>query len=318
MGRLSNLRIVNPVLTNLAVGYSNAAFVAAALMPYVSVDKEAGLVPIFNKDHFKVYATERALRAKSNRINPGAMDTKAFALTEHDLEYPIDYREDAESAFPLQSQATMSVTEGIRLRHEKMVADVVQNPTSYGANNKIALAGTTSFADGVNSDPEGVFDDAKAQVRAGIVKDPNVLVIGYAMWRKLKKHPKLKAILSDNRPRLVQLADLREILEIPNIYIGRAVYASDAGVTADIWGDKAVLAYVPDAPQVAPQNGAVSDPGAARNMYEPSFGYTLRKRGQPVVDTRTEDGKLELVRNTDIFAPFLLGADAGYLITDAG
>ena len=53
-------------------------------------------------------------------------------------------------------------------------------------------------------------------------------------------------------------------------------------------------------------------------MYEPSFGYTLRKTGQPVVDTRTEDGKLELVRNTDIFTPFLLGADAGYLITDAG
>ena len=29
-----------------------------------------------------------------------------------------------------------------------------------------------------------------------------------------------------------------------------------------------------------------------------------------------EDGKIELIRNTDIFRPFLLGADAGYLISD--
>lgn len=316
MGRLSNLRIVNPVLTNLAVGYTNADFVGTALMPYVSVDKEAGLVPIFNRDHFRIYQTERALRAKSNRVNPGDMSTVPFALTEHDLEYPIDYREEAESAFPLEAHATMSVTEGIRLRHETMVADLVQNTASYAASNRVALSGTSNFAD-ANSDPEGVFDDAKAAVRAKIVKDPNTLVIGYSMWRKLKKHPKLKAILSDSRPRLVQLADLREIFEIPNIYIGRGVWNTDAGVTTDIWGDKAVMAFVPSAPQMPVVNGQVTDPGAARSVYEPSFGYTLRKRGQPVVDTRTEDGKLEIVRNTDIFTPFLLGADAGYLISES-
>lgn len=317
MGRLSNLRIVNPVLTNLAVGYVNAAFVGTALMPFASVDKEAGLVPVFSKDHFKVYQTERALRAKSNRVNPGDTSTVPFALTEHDLEYPIDYREDAESAFPLEQMATMSVTEGIRLRHEKMVADLVQNAATYAASNKIAISGTSSFAH-ADGDPEGVIDNAKAAVRAKIVKDPNTMVIGYAMWRNLKKHPKLKAILSDNRPRLVQLADLREIFEIPNIYIGRGVYASDAGVIADIWGNNAVLAFVPDAPSVPEVPGVVSDPGAARSIYEPSFGYTLRKKGQPVVDTRMEDGKLEIIRNTDIFTPFLLGADAGYLVADAG
>lgn len=318
MGRLSNLRIVNPVLTNLAVGYTNAAFVGTALMPYVSVDKEAGVVPVFNKDHFKVYQTERALRAKSNRVSPGDITTVPFALTEHDLEYPIDYREEAESAFPLEAHAVNSVTEGLRLRHEKLVADLVQNPASYAASNKIALSGSNSFTDLDDSDPEGVFDDAKAAIRAKIVKEPNVAVIGYRMWRDLKKHPKLKAILSDDRPRLVQLADLREIFEIPNIYIGRGVYASDAGAISDIWGSNAVLAYVPDAPKTPELPGApAADPGAGRSVYEPSFGYTLRKKGMPQVDTRTEDGKLELVRNTDIFHPFLLGADAGYLIQDA-
>ena len=302
MGRLSNLRVVDPVLTNLATGYTNEQFVGDQLMPFVPVDKEGGKIPLFGKEHFKVYSTERALRAKSNRINPEDIGTVDVALDEHDLEYPIDYREDAESAFPLQARATNTVVEGIRLRHEAMVADMVQNPANYAASNKIALSRTSRFTDDT-SDPEGVVSDAKAAVRSKIVKEPNTLVIGYATWRVLKRHPQLRAILSDTRPRLVQLADLREIFEIENIVIGKAVKASDAGVTSDIWGDSMVLAYVPRS------NGD-------RSPYEPSFGYTLRKRGNPVVDTRTEDGKIELIRNTDIFRPFLLGADAGYLISD--
>ncbi len=302
MGRLSKLRVVDPVLTNLATGYTNEQFVGDQLMPFVLVDKEGGKIPLFGKEHFKVYSTERALRAKSNRINPEDIGEVDVALDEHDLEYPIDYREDAESAFPLQARATNTVVEGIRLRHEVMVADMVQNPANYAVGNKIALSGASRFTDDT-SDPEGVVSDAKAAVRAKIVKEPNTMVIGYSTWRVLKRHPKLKAILSDTRSRLVQLADLREIFEIENIVIGRAVKASDAGVTTDIWGDNMVLAYVPKA-------------SGDRSPYEPSFGYTLRKKGNPVVDTRTEDGKIELIRNTDIFRPFLLGADAGYLISD--
>jgi hypothetical protein len=130
------------------------------------------------------------------------------------------------------------------------------------------------------------------------------MVIGYATWKVLKRHPKLRAILSDDRPRLVKLEDLKEIFEIENIVIGRAVKVGDKGQTTDIWSDNLVLAYVPKGNQ------------DTRSPYEPAFGYTLRKKGNPVVDTRTEDGKLELVRNTDIFRPYLLGAEAGFLVSD--
>lgn len=303
MGRLSKLRIVDPVLTSLATGYSNDQFVGDQLLPFVMVEKEGGKIPIFGNEHFKIYSTERALRAKSNRINPEDIGEVDVVLDEHDLEYPIDYREDAESAFPLQARATNAVVEGIRLRHEKMVADLVQNPASYASTNKIALSGASCFSD-ATSDPEGVVQDARAAIRARVIKEPNTLVIGYTAWHTLKRHPALKAILSTQRSRLVQLVDLREIFEIPNIVVGRAVMASDAGVSGDIWGDNLILAYVPGAG------------GSGRSPYEPSFGYTLRKKGNPVVDTRTEDGKLELIRNTDIFRPFLLGADAGYLISN--
>ena len=310
MGRLSKLRVVDPVLSALAIGYSNAAFVGDQLLPFVTLDKEGGKIPRFGKEAFTIYQTERALRAKSNRINPEDVDGIDISLDEHDLEYPIDYREDAEAAFPLQTHATNRVVEGIRLHHEAMVASMTQNANNYPAGNKIALSGTDVFTD-ANSDPEGVVDDAKAAVRNKVVKEPNTMVIGYKSWRAMKRHPKLKAILSDTRSRLVQLADLREIFEIENIVVGKGVYRTDAGVVTDLWGGTLVLAYVPTAAPAAAGDAPV------RSAYEPSFGYTLRKKGNPVVHTRTEDGKLEIIRNTDIFRPYMLGAEAGYLVSGA-
>ena len=319
MGRLSSERIVDPVLTNLAVGYSNAEMVAANLLPYANVDKEAGKLPKFGKEDFLIHQTERAIRADSNTIDLDAPTTASYLLAEHDLQIPVDDREEAESMFSAHRRAMARAVKGIRIRHEKMVADMVQNPANYGAGNKIALAGATSFTDPA-SDPEGVVDDAKAAVSAGIVKDPNTLVIGYALWRVLKRHPQLKAILSDDRPRLVALNDLREIFEIPNIVVGKAMWKPDgaAAATQRIWGAAMVLAYVPEAMSVAPNEGGVVDPGAMQDIGEAAFGYTFRKRGMPQVDVRrAPNGKMDLVRNTDMFQPYLVGADAGYLIQDA-
>ncbi|MEW5972331.1 MAG: major capsid protein [Pseudomonadota bacterium] len=304
MSRLTKLRVVDPVLTNLAIGYSNSSLVAESLFPLATVDKEGGKIPRFGKEAFRIYNTERALRAKSNRIQPEDIGSIDVVLDEHDLEYPIDYREDQESAFPLQAHGTMVVTEAIQLRREKMCADIAQNPANYGPGNKIALSGTSQFTH-AESDPEGVIDDAKAAIRGKIAKNPNTMVIGDAAYRALKRHPKLKAILSDSRPRLVQLEDMKQIFEIPNIVIGQSLYVADSADTfTDIWGDNIILAYVPGAS------------GGSRTPYEPSYGYTLRKKGSPQVDTRTEDGKIELIRSTDIFRPYLLGAEAGYLISD--
>ena len=102
------------------------------------------------------------------------------------------------------------------------------------------------------------------------------------------------AILSDTRSRLVQLADLREIFEVPNIVIGRGVKASDKLVTSDIWADNIVMAYVP---------GAAAGQQDAR---VPSFGYTLRRRGMPQTDTYNLAGgkvKVVLISSAAVYAP---------------
>lgn len=104
---------------------------------------------------------------------------------------------------------------------------------------------------------------------------------------------------------VIYLVCFQEIFEVQKIVIGKGKRMNAQGQLVDIWGDNIILAYVP---------GAVAGGQDART---PSFGYTLRKRGQPVVDRYVEPGgKLELIRNTDIFAPYVLGAHAGYLISN--
>ncbi len=107
MGTLDKQRIVDHVLTNLARGYTNDGFVASMLFPHAQVTKEGGKIPQFTKEAFKIYNTERAIRADSNRINPSVDDSIDFVLTEHDLEYPMDYREINESVLPLKCTLQM-------------------------------------------------------------------------------------------------------------------------------------------------------------------------------------------------------------------
>lgn len=304
MGTLSNRRIVDPVLTNIARGYNNAALVGTMLFPIVSVEKEAGKIPQFAKEAFKIYNTERAIRAKSNRISPEGRTTIDFVLDEHDLEYPMDYREIEEDVTPLKIYATHVVTDGISLRLEKLIADLAQNLSTYPSGNKVTLAAGDKFTN-TSSNPFAIFDAAKEAVRGKIAKRPNVCVLGATAYSALKNHPSVLDRIKYTQQAVVTPELLKNLLDFDELYVGDAVSASDSGTFSDIWSDNVVIAYVPKAKTDLP-----------RSYYEPAFAYTLRKKSNPLVDTYEEAGKVQIVRNTDIFIPKVVGAEAGYLIND--
>lgn len=303
MDRLANLRVVDPVLTELARGYENAEFVSELLFPVAPMSKEAGKIPQFGKEAFKVYNTERALRAKSNRVSPEGRTTIDVVLEEHDLEYPVDYREAEEDMFNAEENATLVATGGIQLRREKMAADLARDAAKYAAGNKVTLVGAAQFTDAA-SDPIGVVETGKEAIRAKIAKRPNVMIMGAATHNTLKNHGKLLERIKYSQTGVITLDLMKTVFGIPNIAVGEAVSADDAGVLTDIWGDDIVLAYVPQLDK------------SKRSRFNPSYGYTLRKRGQPVVDKYDEAGKVRLVRATDLFKVVQVGAEAGYLIKD--
>jgi len=302
--RLSNLSVVDEVLTNIARGYVNESFVGTNLFPVVPVSKENGKIPQFSAEAFKVFSTERAIRAKSNRISPDNRTTIDYVLTEHDLEYPMDYREIDEDLANLELYGTMVATEGISLRLEKMISDLCQTLANFPTGNKVTLGAGDKFTN-ASSNPIAIFDTAKNAVRAKIAKEPNVCIIGASSFNALKNHPVITDRIKYTQHAIVTAELLKELLQFEQLYVGKSIYQTDAGVFVDLWSDNVVLGYVPK-----------SMSNVTRNVYEPAFAYTLRKKGYPVVDKYDEGVKIHLVRNTDIFIPKIVGSDAGYLIND--
>ena len=148
-----------------------------------------------------------------------------------------------------------------------------------------------------------MVDDAKDAVSSKIAQDPNTMIIGQAAWKLLKKHPQLKGLISDNQNKMVTLNFLKEIFEVENIFIGKSIFADKDGKFVRIWQDNIILAYVPNL-------------GASRTEYDPSFAYTVRKKDALQIDEYTKEGnKVKYIRATDIYTPFLVGAEAGYLIS---
>lgn len=302
MGRLDELRI-NAYLSEVARGYRNNAFVAENLFPTIYSEKEKVDIFQFNKEAFNIYDTERAIRANSNVISPQGFSKHTTTLTEHDLSYPIDYREEQEAEkVKLQLHATNVVTNGLQLKHEKACADLVQDPNNFPTGNKLILSGSSCFTDNA-SDPQGVVDDAKDAISKKIAQDPNVMLIGQDAWKTLKRHPQLKGLISDNLNKLITLDLLKKIFEVENILIGKSIFADKDGNFVRIWKDNIILAYVPEL-------------GSSRTEYDPSFAYTIKKKDSLKIDEYKKEGnKVKYIRATDIYDPFLVGAEAGFLIS---
>ena len=302
MGRLEELRI-NAYLSEVARGYSNNSFIAENLFPVINSDLEKVDIFEFNKEAFQVYDTERAIRANSNVISPKGFKKHTTTLTEHDLAYPIDYREEEEARkIKLQVHATNVVTQGLLLKLETQCAALAQDPTKYPATNKIALSGTSQFTH-KDSDPVGVIDDAKDAISRQIGQDPNTLVMGQEVWESLKRNESLKGLIANSTNKIVTLDLLKEFFEVENIVIGKAIYSNASDQFERVWGNNIILAYVPKL--------------NARTEYDPAFAYTIRKKDALQIDEYEKEGnKVRYIRATDIYTPFLVGAEAGYLISN--
>ncbi|KGQ34650.1 inorganic pyrophosphatase [Gallibacterium genomosp. 2] len=301
---LAKLRVQDPVLTQLAQGYYNNELIGETLMPVVEIDKEAGKIPTFGRLAFRLPSTVRNLRGASNRLEPEDIGAIDVALEEHDVEYAIDYREENEAIFSLRQFALNTTQDVIALGREKEIADVAQNEANYDSTNKIVLSGESQFSH-ANSDPFTVFDMAKRAIKRSIGRKANVCIIAGDVWQVLKEHPKVIEKIKYVQTGIITPEIFAKLIDVDTVKIGEAVY-EESSTLKDIWTDTIVLAYV--APRSTEKKGTV---------YEPSYGYTVRRKGGLFVDRYVENGgKLEVIRTTDIHKPHLVGKPAGYLIKD--
>ena len=298
---------LDPVLTNLALGYKQADFIAEKIFPVVFTEKEGVRVPVFGKGSFVEYQTERAVGAASNVITLDSPSFMPVVLEEHDLAAGVDYREQAESMYDERAKATCRAVKGVQLRQEIETAALLQNKSAYQSGFSKDLSATQKWSD-KNSDPLADIETARETVRAGCGVRPSVLVVGASVLSALKRHEKLIGALGANeRKSLLTVEQLKNLLELDDIIVGEAVSTPAANkATQDIWGKFASLIVRPNAASGGNDEG------------EPSFGYTFRRRGMPVVDRYEEvGGKVEYARYTDIRKAAVVGGACGFLFENA-
>lgn len=302
---LAQTRVVDPILTKVAVDYRNAALIGDTLFPRVPVDLRAGKVVEFNKEAFKLYDTARAPGAAVKEIEIG-YDGRPFALMAHSLagKVPVEKLQEAAKGpgIDLGSRSVATVMGVLLLGAEYRQATLARNPAGYAISHVQTLTGTNQWTD-AGSDPMADIDDAKEVVRATIGRDPNTLVLGSAAFNAVKNHPKILERFKYTSSTSITVEMLAALFDVQKVVVGKAIYTDDSGTPRDVWGGDVILAYVPD----------------TASKETPAFGYTYVLTGNPVVESSyfRPEVKSWLFPTTYEYEPEIVGPGAGFLIRNA-
>jgi hypothetical protein len=301
----SAVRVINPVLTSVAHGYADPGFVGSSLFPRVPVNASGGQALQFGKESFQLYSLRRVPGAATKRVRFGYLGA-LFALLNDAVEVPVPDEDQRDaSVVPGVDLATRAVNMGMKVVSRSLEYDqatMALTAANYAADHQTDLSGgglhKWSTADGV---PIKDIETAKEVIRASCGVRANTLVLSATAYAALKANPQIVERFKYTSSASITTAMLAASLEIPRVVVGDAIVASDAGVFSDIWGNNAVLAYVPLAPT---------------SNEEPSYGYTYTMAGHPLVVNpyRDENSASWIYPVRFERAPVLTGIGAGYLI----
>jgi len=305
---VSQARVVNPILSSVAQGYTNMELVGHALFPRVPVYTTGGQIIEFDRDAYRMVNARRAPGAATKRI-PMGYSGKPFALLQDSLEAPVarEMLRDARAVpgIDLAGRAVNVVMKSLCLTLEYDQAMLATTAANYAAANKVALAGATKWS-AATGNPLTDIDAGREAIRQTCGIYPNVLLLSALAYTACKNNPNVIARLQYNAqvsPDATQItpAMLAGLFNVQKVVVGAAISWTDANVATDIWGNNAILAYVPQ------QNLAIE---------EPSYGYTYTMEGNPLVEDPYYDNnqKSWIYGVTYERAPVLSGISAGYLI----
>lgn len=265
------VRIIDPILTNVAVGYIHPQAIGRFLFPEVPVAVSGGQIIEFGKESFKLYNSKRAPGDNTRRIRYGYLGKK-FALSSHSLEgeVPFEHLRDA-SVVPgidLGSIAVVNVMDTLKLELEVEQANLATTAANYDANHQLDLTASPWSNDA--NDPIKDIDAGREEIRATTGAYPNVMALSAKAFNAVKNNANVINRFKYTGRDSITAEMLASIWNIPKLVVGEAIYFDDAGNNVDVWGNDAVMAYAPSQ--------------QAANIQRPSFGYTYTMLGNPIAE----------------------------------
>lgn len=272
----------NPVLTSLLLGLGQGTYIGERLFPRLPQALSKVMLAQVGDERFRKYNLRRAPGTATKRVNI-KYDGKTYEVKQYSVEVPIPrelIRESDEARrlnltanLDISRIAMVTASDILGLDYEIECAALATTPGTYAAGNVLALAGGTKWSAATGT-PVTDITNASESIRKKIGKRPNTLTLSADAAVALRHNAEVKAYLPDSQMGPATLDQLRSILNVEEIHVGDAIWVADDDTSADVWGNNAVLAYVPR------MIGATGD----ISLAEPAFGFTNVLDGHPFAE----------------------------------
>ena len=307
---INDLQAVDPVLTNLLVGYMqvDARFVASRLAPSVPVDKDSGTYYIATKKYW--FLNEMKQRAPGNSFARGGfgVETATYLTLQWGLEFPIPDENKANSQLPmeLQTLGLKWLANQSNIRKEISFAADFMATSVWGTDNTTA----TDWDDFASGDPVDNVLTAKRTVSNNTGYDPNTMALGYIVHQALVNHPdvldRIKYTTQANQGNVESA--LAALFGLSDYVVGKATYSNTNEAAAfsatAIIDDDALITYV--------------NPGAG--VFDVTALKTFAWAGGgglgAVTPYRDQRVKSDILQHQEQWDQKVVASDLGYFFSD--
>lgn len=311
---------VDAVLSNISVAYipNQSMFIAAKAFPQVPVEHQTDKFWKYTKDDwFRDEAKRRADASESSGSGYNlSTDSYACDVFAHHKDIGDKTMANADKGLNLHEDATRFVTTRLLLRQElQFVTDAfgtgIWGTDITGVANNPSATQRVYWSDYANSDPIEDVEDGKEAILKLTGYMPNVLIIGYQVWRKLKNHPLFVDRVKYTNSEALTKEIIARYLEVDEILIAQAIQntAKEKATAAYsfVFGKSALLMYRNPSP----------------GLLEPSAGYTFvwngvsGNLGLPVAISsfRMEQLKAERIEGEAAWDNKIIATDLGYFFS---
>lgn len=222
-------------LTNYSFGLmeQDGVFVAGAASSRITVTQEAGKYDVYPPGYF--WRDEAKVRPLGGRpVQVGyAVESDTYVAEEWALEHVIDDRTRQNSRLQgrLDENATRLLTTKQMIRADRIWATSFFAAGVWGMQVDGALANPVdgvsflSWADDASS-PLSDIEDWKEMIRAATGMEPNTLVLGSNVRKRLKNHPEFVDRIKYTSSAAITNGVMAAMFEIENLRVARGIYNS--------------------------------------------------------------------------------------------
>lgn len=281
----------NPILTSLLLGAGQGTYAAEKLFPRLPQALSGVTLAKLGDERLKKYGLRRAPGTSTKRVDVN-FEGKTYTVAQYSVEVPMPrevVRESDESRklnignhLDVSRVAMTTANEILLLDYEIEVATLATTTGTYASGHVLALSGGTKWSAATGT-PVSDIDAAGETIRKKIGKRPNKLTLSPDAHFAIKHNPEVRSYLPSSQQGPATIAQLLNIFNVEEIVIGDAVWKDNSGVGADVWGNNAILAYVPK----------IGGSGTDISLAEPCFGFTNVLEGHPYAEAPYYDDRIK-------------------------